>query len=180
MNIDGVFSTLLIGDETNYIALKFAIDCAEKGLPVWYISTEPIHELPNSIIKPCREVLKLITFIYLQTYSDLIKHLNGIQNWRNIPRIIILKNFEIYSKIRADYSSAKAAYLCAILLNTMSYVKQKLNSAAYLLVFNASLDTEDLNKLQVLYDMYFRKCYSQSEYENDDNLVKCIEEEISI
>ncbi|KAF7266098.1 uncharacterized protein LOC143203967 [Rhynchophorus ferrugineus] len=171
-NLEKHNSSLLIG-VTDYISLKLAINSAENGKRVWHISMKPIEKLPENISQPCREVLQLITFIYLSTYDDLIKHFNSIHKWKHLPQLIILKDFENYCDILdSNYNSLKSAYLCATLLDSVSYISRKSQSHTSVMVCCSSL--EGTEKIQVLYDMYFDICVNKEEFQDEDVLLHFI------
>ncbi|KAJ8924830.1 hypothetical protein NQ315_000984 [Exocentrus adspersus] len=146
-----VRSTLLLGNNLDYTA----INLAESGKKVWFVSPEVFDKIPDNIVPPEMQILKLITFIYLKDYKDLLSHLNGIHLWHKIPDIIILSNLDTYCHLYGDnYDTLLCALVVATLLDSASVCAKK-NGTSYLISTCSQPSDPHKNKLQVLYDLYF-------------------------
>ncbi|XP_019874250.1 uncharacterized protein LOC109602341 [Aethina tumida] len=154
MNLDKVKSCLLIGNDLEVVLLKVAINYAERGLNVWFISPEAINNIPKEIKVPSTEVLKLITFLYLRSYEDLLNNLNKIQLWHRKPDMIILNGLDIYCDINSDqYNSLVSASICAAILDNASGSSGVQQTS--LLIVSSEVPNELSSRMKVLIDMYF-------------------------
>ncbi|KAL3276206.1 hypothetical protein HHI36_020924 [Cryptolaemus montrouzieri] len=147
-------------DSIKKLFLLAAITYAKSGNHVWYISCFPFEKIPNNIIIPEKEVLSLITFVFLKDYKDLINHLNGIHLWRKPPRIILVAGFEEYSNLnKPDYNPMCAALISTSLLDAISTAAAKLNAVSYLIVACRILENYK-SRLNILRMLYFSEIIS--------------------
>ncbi|XP_018569488.1 uncharacterized protein LOC108909590 [Anoplophora glabripennis] len=172
MNPKNIYSTLLLGNNFDYVLFKAAILFAESGLKVWFISPETFDKIPENIVAPEKEILQLITFLYLKDYKELISHLNGIHLWHKVPDVVILPNLEIYCNLHSDkYDPLLSALIVTALVDSTSVCAKK-NQRAYLIA-TCSISPENCeNRLQILHDMYFPHVVRESE--ENETLLKDI------
>ncbi|KAG5889948.1 hypothetical protein JTB14_018843 [Gonioctena quinquepunctata] len=155
---ENVYSSFLIGSNLDYTLFKTAISFAESGLSVWFISPLPFDKVPENIDPPDKDILKLITFVYLKDYKSLISHLNTIHLWHKVPNLIILSRFDIYSNLHKEekeYNPQISALISTSLLDCGSVCAKKKQLPAYLLATAEGASEDSKERLQVLNDMYF-------------------------
>lgn len=77
----------------------------------------------------------MISYIsrYLEDNKDLLRHLNAIQIWQNIPSLIILTHLEEYCNINSVYNCSLNAYIIVSLLDATSACMKKLKKKSFLL-----------------------------------------------
>ncbi|XP_063910038.1 uncharacterized protein LOC135127529 isoform X2 [Zophobas morio] len=114
MQPQNVHSVLAVGENFDYALFRVAIAFAENGVQVWFISPKAFDKAPKELKTPDKEILQLITFMYLKDHNDLVTQLNGIHLWRKIPSVIILSGYEHY----CDFSSVNYKPLQAALITT--------------------------------------------------------------
>lgn len=128
MGSENIKSTVLINDNYEIILFQLTIKLAATGLNVWLISQAPCHKLPSDIKPPDKEILQLITFMYLKDYSSLIKQLNGIHMWHKIPNVIMVAGFDKYCGLHIEdvnYNPLRTAFLCTCLLDSLQNCAKK-------------------------------------------------------
>ncbi|XP_050301387.1 uncharacterized protein LOC126739655 [Anthonomus grandis grandis] len=155
-----IASTLLVGnDNIDFVLFQFAIDRAKMGQRVWVIAIKPFNEVPEGIEQPCKDVLKLITFIYLSDFVELMQHFNSIHKWKHTPNVIILKDFVHYCNLYdTKYDLRLAAFLSASLIDCLNFLAQKHGPNVLLLVSCKQEENNVIllrNRLKVILDMYF-------------------------
>ncbi|XP_060535851.1 uncharacterized protein LOC132707871 [Cylas formicarius] len=164
-----VSSLLLTDDEPDYVLFKVAIEAAERGANVWFISTEPFVAIPDNIEQPEKHVLRLITFIYLKTLDDLVEHLDGTHAWYKPPSLIILKDAHSYCGLAEDRCDVfKAAMLATVLIDSAACCASKRSTKCRVLVTCWGCVDDSL---QVLYDMYFSEVLVKREFDDDESLL---------
>ncbi|XP_044749719.1 uncharacterized protein LOC123310317 [Coccinella septempunctata] len=162
MNIQTVKSILVIGEKLEYVLFNTAINCAKAGFPVWYISIFPFEKIPENIEIPEKDVLNLITFIYLKDYQCLISHLNGIHLWRKTPHVILIDKFDLYCNINEEnYDPLIAALLSTSVLDASCSASRKSKRDIYLII-TCKIQNMFERRLITLRNLYFPKIFSHS------------------
>lgn len=111
----------------------------------------------------------------MEDYNDLINHINDIHNWRTLPNVIILNNFEHYGCLTSSSDSTRPALITSLLLDAVNVCSHKnskpslflacLNDEAYVLDY----------KLKNLLHLYFEHLVElQASHEKDDTAVGSI------
>lgn len=162
MNNDFTKSIFIVGNTLEYVLFETAINSAKAGLPVWYISIVPFNKIPDNIDIPGKEVLNLITFIYLKDYHCLISHLNGIHLWRKTPRVILIDRFDLYSNINEEnYNPLCGALISTSILDASSSISKKTNENIFLIV---ACSTQNIvsKRASILKNLYFPKTFIHS------------------
>ncbi|KAK9877854.1 hypothetical protein WA026_020084 [Henosepilachna vigintioctopunctata] len=155
--------------------LQTSILYAEAGFNVWYISFFPFETIPDNIIIPERDVLNLITFIYLKDYTRLISHLNTTHLWHKPPRIILMSGFEKYSGIDEDtYDPIFGALIATTLLNACSVASKKLNVVTYAVITCEKLKNHEI-RLNILRNLYFQNMYFYLKYDDMFKIISSLE-----
>jgi len=156
MNPYNFLSMFAVGESFDYVLFKIAISFAETGLSVWFISPETFDKAPGNIKPPDKEVLQLITFIYLKDFKDIITHLNTIHLWHKPPNVIIIKGFEYYCNFYCDfYNPLQAALVTTSLLDSAAVCAMKKDKQSFLLVTCSEPSESHKNNVQTIKDLYF-------------------------
>uniref|UniRef100_A0A6P7FV57 Uncharacterized protein LOC114333042 isoform X1 n=1 Tax=Diabrotica virgifera virgifera TaxID=50390 RepID=A0A6P7FV57_DIAVI len=152
--IDAV--SLVPSPDSKIIKEGVAIHFAEKGLNVWFISPSLLDNIPANIVPPDKEILQLITFIYLKDCKDLLNHLNTIHLWHKSPTVILICGFDIYTNIfEENYKPMLAALLSTTLLDSSVVCYKKNKKSTYLILTLQTIPDNYRDRIKVLYDMYF-------------------------
>ncbi|VEN43067.1 unnamed protein product [Callosobruchus maculatus] len=172
MDVDNVISVLLVKEDPEYILFKTAMLFAEQGLLVWFISSKPFENLPKKITNHDKEILQQITFLYLRNLKDLITELNGIHLWNKSPSIIILSQFKTYVQVPVeDPKNFLAAFILTSLLDSAAVCSKKNKKKS--LILTCTEDVSNMNKFQILFDMYFSHSVQKIDEDNTvDTIVK--------
>ncbi|XP_044270745.1 uncharacterized protein LOC123015202 [Tribolium madens] len=160
MQPEKVISTLAVGENFDSDLFQVAISFAENGLYVWLISPQAFDKAPKNVKTPDKEVLRLITFLYLKDHTDLLTQINGIHLWRKVPNVIIITGFEHYCSFSTpDYNPLQAALITTSLLDSAAVCATRNNDKVFLLVCCGTTASGERKKpLQVIKDLYF-SCY---------------------
>lgn len=137
---DKVRSIFAHGVNIKHSLLKVAISCAENGYAVWFITPQEINSLPDDLPIPDTEVSKLLTFLYLKDYSDLLSILHGIHGWNKIPNIIIVNSLNVY--VREDNNDfVSAAHIISNVISAgMVCAKKHKDNKAMVLMGCSNID----------------------------------------
>uniref|UniRef100_A0AAR5PZS4 Uncharacterized protein n=1 Tax=Dendroctonus ponderosae TaxID=77166 RepID=A0AAR5PZS4_DENPD len=139
-------------------AFQLAIEAASRGRRVWFISVKPLEKVPPEIEPPCKQILQLITFIYLSDFARLMRHLNGIHKWKHLPSVVVVKGFDAYcDQSGCGLSSRGAAFLMATLLDCLRFLGKKQACSSVLVIScskSALSQAAPADSVKVLVDMY--------------------------
>ncbi|XP_031357429.1 uncharacterized protein LOC116181260 isoform X2 [Photinus pyralis] len=142
---------------------------ASLGLNVWFISPQPFNQLPSNLIPPDKEVLQLITFLYLQDQADLLSHLNSVHLWTKYPQVIIVNDYEFYC---GDSLRLNAFIIASMLDATLACARRHHFKRAH---FVTSF-TRECTEFENIFCMYFRKILSYDD--NEDDLLQLIKDDV--
>ncbi|KAK5640534.1 hypothetical protein RI129_011345 [Pyrocoelia pectoralis] len=132
--------------------LKCAFQYADQGLNVWFISPQPITQLPPNLVPPDKEILQLITFLYLKDRADLLTHLNNVHLWHKYPQVIIVNDYEFYCGTGLTLS---AFVVASILDATVACSRRHRTKRGYFLLSF----TRDCANFDHMFSMYVRHIY---------------------
>lgn len=93
---------------------------------------------------------------YLSDFVRLMRHLNGIHNWKHLPSVVVVKGFDAYCHLdQSGFGLRGAAFLMATLLDCLGFLGRK-HVCGSVLVISCSngVLSGAADRLQVLVDMY--------------------------
>ncbi|KAK4873377.1 hypothetical protein RN001_015406 [Aquatica leii] len=163
---EGVVSLFVVGDVMEDALFKCAVQYAEHGLHVWFVSPQPFNKLPQSATRLSQDILRLITFLYLKEESDLLTHLNRVHLWHKYPQVIIINSFETYCK---DNALMNAFIVSSAFDAVSSCARRHSLKKAHLVI--ASRET-----YHNLTDMYFPRVFA---FTNDDEFIGLVKNDVT-
>ncbi|KAF5287305.1 hypothetical protein FQR65_LT02178 [Abscondita terminalis] len=167
---ESVVSLFVVGDKLEEPLFKCALLYAEHGFNVWFISPQPFSKFPQGINTLDKEILKLITFLYLKEESDLLLHLNSVHLWHKYPQVIIVDSFEEYC---SENDIVNAFVMSSVLDASASCARRSRSKKSYVLVNSSKSYTN-------LVDMYFPRSLTFTSEEDLIYVLKNDVNEISI
>ncbi|XP_015604380.1 uncharacterized protein LOC107272097 isoform X2 [Cephus cinctus] len=98
---------------------------AEEGRRVIYITPTPLESLPSTYHDrnpPIAAAFKLIRFMYLSNYENLVEQLAELHTFTSLPSVLLIDNLDHYvedDSIR-EQKDFHAARTCAFILDSMN------------------------------------------------------------
>ncbi|XP_052808024.1 ATPase SWSAP1-like [Mya arenaria] len=111
---------------------------ASQDLHVTLISRRPLSRMPHSVhgmIRPeAAGNLNTLTFLYMSNVSDLLEYCASVHTRSVTPDILIVDDLDFYlNQLIEPSPEAGCAKLCALLVDTLHFIRQKSPHGALLL-----------------------------------------------
>ncbi|XP_066597031.1 uncharacterized protein [Prorops nasuta] len=170
---DNIKSTLFCGPKelSKSFAFEAAIYWANEGRNVLYVAPTSLECLPPSChdrSNPAPATFRLMRFMYLTDYEDLIKQFSQLHTFATLPSILIIDDLDHYlhkQNVKEEFNM-HAAKTCALIFDTMSSISRILKIDVHICAwYSSALDNT------ILHNMYFRNVFTISEDEEGKSIL---------
>ncbi|WAR07923.1 hypothetical protein MAR_017881 [Mya arenaria] len=127
-----------LDDGKTVLLFQAGVAYASQDLHVTLISRRPLSRMPHSVhgmIRPeAAGNLNTLTFLYMSNVSDLLEYCASVHTRSVTPDVLIVDDLDFYlNQLIEPSPEAGCAKLCALLVDTLHFIRQKSPHGALLL-----------------------------------------------